>query len=191
MLSHHDLGSDPIPSQARLVTVFTSMEQFLRSQQSSATNRDRGTSYSHNRLHEQSSVDNKGMEQDMNTQWTRSRTEKMIGGVAGGIAERYGWDPTLVRLGFVLLAFANGFGVLLYLIMLVVMRQSGSVAVSPSGGSFSEGGPYASSSTGGNRLLGYVLLGIGALVLANMLNLTGPMIAVLLLAAGWHLIRSR
>ncbi len=32
----------------------------------------------------------------------RSRTNRMIGGVAGGIAEYFNIDPTLVRLGFVL-----------------------------------------------------------------------------------------
>jgi len=42
----------------------------------------------------------------MNTQLRRSRTNKLVGGVAGGIAETYGWDPTLVRLGFVILTLA-------------------------------------------------------------------------------------
>src|SRR5258708_4800676 len=31
---------------------------------------------------------------------TRSRTDRMIGGVAGGIARTYGFDPALVRLAF-------------------------------------------------------------------------------------------
>jgi len=29
---------------------------------------------------------------------TRSAEDRMIFGVCGGIAQRYGWDPTLVRL---------------------------------------------------------------------------------------------
>jgi phage shock protein C len=34
--------------------------------------------------------------------------EKVIAGVCGGIAERYGWDPTVVRVVFVLIFFAGG-----------------------------------------------------------------------------------
>jgi phage shock protein C len=37
----------------------------------------------------------------------RSR-DKVIAGVCGGIAERYGWDPTVVRVVFVLIFFFGG-----------------------------------------------------------------------------------
>jgi len=51
--------------------------------------------------------------------------DRIIGGVCGGIAEYYGWDPTLVRVAFVLLAvFSSAFpGVLVYLLLWVVMPQ--------------------------------------------------------------------
>lgn len=32
----------------------------------------------------------------------RSRTNSWLGGVCGGIAQRWGWDPTLIRVLFVL-----------------------------------------------------------------------------------------
>jgi phage shock protein PspC (stress-responsive transcriptional regulator) len=51
----------------------------------------------------------------------RSRTEKMIGGVCGGIAAYVGVDPTIVRILWVLITFLAGFGVLLYLICWAVM----------------------------------------------------------------------
>ncbi|MEM7492530.1 MAG: envelope stress response membrane protein PspC [Pseudomonadota bacterium] len=38
----------------------------------------------------------------------RSRTEKVWLGVCGGAAERFGWEPTLVRLLFVLSFFVAG-----------------------------------------------------------------------------------
>ncbi|HZX47134.1 MAG TPA: PspC domain-containing protein [Clostridia bacterium] len=38
----------------------------------------------------------------------RSQTDKMIAGVCGGIAEYFGIDSTLVRLGWVLFTFAGG-----------------------------------------------------------------------------------
>ena len=33
-----------------------------------------------------------------NKKLTRSRKERMIAGVCGGLAEYLGWDPTLVRI---------------------------------------------------------------------------------------------
>ena len=52
----------------------------------------------------------------------RSRTNKMIAGVCGGIAEWMDWDPTLVRLGYVLLSILSiAFpGILVYLVFWLV-----------------------------------------------------------------------
>ncbi|MFZ6021558.1 MAG: PspC domain-containing protein, partial [Chloroflexota bacterium] len=47
----------------------------------------------------------------------RSRQERMLGGVCGGLAEYLGLDPTVVRLVFLLLFFLGGQGLLVYLIM--------------------------------------------------------------------------
>src|SRR3954447_11544420 len=44
----------------------------------------------------------------------RSRDDKMIAGVAGGIGEYFGIDPVLVRIGFVGLALLGGAGLVLY-----------------------------------------------------------------------------
>lgn len=51
----------------------------------------------------------------------RSRSDRMIGGVCGGIAHYFGVDSVLVRLIFVVVAFAVGSGLLLYLVLWVVM----------------------------------------------------------------------
>lgn len=51
----------------------------------------------------------------------RSRTEKMIGGVCGGVAVYFNIDPTLVRILWVAMTLVVGVGILLYLIMWVVM----------------------------------------------------------------------
>ncbi len=51
----------------------------------------------------------------------RSRTEKMIAGVCGGIAEYLDVDPTIVRVLWVLVALLAGTGILLYLILWIVM----------------------------------------------------------------------
>jgi phage shock protein C len=51
----------------------------------------------------------------------RSRTERMIAGVCGGVAEYFEVDPTLVRLIWVAITVMAGAGILLYLIMWVIM----------------------------------------------------------------------
>ena len=55
----------------------------------------------------------------------RSRTEKMIGGVCGGLAEYFNVDPTIVRVIWVALAILPipGSAILAYLILWVVMPQ--------------------------------------------------------------------
>jgi len=54
----------------------------------------------------------------------RSNANRMIAGVCGGIAEYLNVDPTLIRLGFVLLTFVSGAGVLLYLVMAIVIPRA-------------------------------------------------------------------
>lgn len=50
----------------------------------------------------------------------RSRTNSMIGGVCGGIAEYLEIDPTIVRLGFALLGLFYGIGIVSYLILWII-----------------------------------------------------------------------
>jgi phage shock protein PspC (stress-responsive transcriptional regulator) len=51
----------------------------------------------------------------------RSRTEKMIGGVCGGLAQYVGIDPTIVRALWVAISLFAGFGIILYLILWVIV----------------------------------------------------------------------
>ena len=44
-----------------------------------------------------------------------------LAGVCAGIAEYFGWDPTWVRLIWVLFTLAGGSGLILYLIAAVIM----------------------------------------------------------------------
>ena len=46
----------------------------------------------------------------------RSRTDRVIGGVAAGIAQHLGVETIVVRAGFVLLSAAFGFGIVVYLL---------------------------------------------------------------------------
>jgi phage shock protein PspC (stress-responsive transcriptional regulator) len=51
----------------------------------------------------------------------RSRSERMITGVCGGLAEYFDIDPTVVRLLFVVASLLGGPGLLAYIIFLVLM----------------------------------------------------------------------
>jgi phage shock protein C len=51
----------------------------------------------------------------------RSRTEKMVGGVCGGLAEYFAVDPTLVRAIWVVFTLLGGAGLLAYIILWVIM----------------------------------------------------------------------
>lgn len=52
-----------------------------------------------------------------------SRTDKKLAGVCGGIAEYFDIDATLVRLIWVLLTFAGGAGLPIYIIAAIVMQE--------------------------------------------------------------------
>ena len=53
----------------------------------------------------------------------RSRSNKIVAGVCGGIGEYFNVDPTLIRLGFVALSFMFGGGLLVYIVAAIVMPQ--------------------------------------------------------------------
>ena len=51
----------------------------------------------------------------------RSRKDRMIAGVCGGLAQHFGMDPTWVRLFFILLFFLGGCSILIYIIMWLIV----------------------------------------------------------------------
>lgn len=54
----------------------------------------------------------------------RSRENKMIAGVCGGLATYFKMDPTLVRLLYVLVSLASvGIGVVVYIVMMIVFPE--------------------------------------------------------------------
>jgi len=54
----------------------------------------------------------------------RSKKNRMIAGVCGGIAEYFDIDPVLVRIIAVLTIFANGIGIIAYIIAWVIIPQN-------------------------------------------------------------------
>jgi phage shock protein C len=53
----------------------------------------------------------------------RSRSDRWLFGVCGGIADYFSVDPTLVRVLFVIFTLIFGSGILLYLILWLIIPQ--------------------------------------------------------------------
>ena len=51
----------------------------------------------------------------------RSETDKILGGVCGGIAEVYNLDPTLIRLALILFTLMGGSGLLAYILAWIII----------------------------------------------------------------------
>jgi phage shock protein C len=51
----------------------------------------------------------------------RSQSQRMIGGVCGGLGDYLSVDPTIIRLLFVAAAIFGGHGLLLYLVLLLLV----------------------------------------------------------------------
>jgi len=87
----------------------------------------------------------------------RSRTERVVAGVGGGLAEYLGVDPVLVRIAIVALGFA-GVGVLGYIIAWIVIPEApvDHVATAP--------GPDANSA---KFVVGLLLVGAGILYMID------------------------
>ena len=57
----------------------------------------------------------------------KSRTDRKLCGVCGGVAEYFGIDPTIVRLGLVILVLCFGTGILAYLIAAIIIPEQDNV----------------------------------------------------------------
>ena len=79
----------------------------------------------------------------------RSRRNRQLAGVAGGMAEYLEIDPTVVRLVWILSIFIGGFGILLYIIMAFIVPLDPRGLPGPGGGSWQAPGPSGTSPDGG------------------------------------------
>ena len=105
----------------------------------------------------------------------RKRRGRVLGGVAGGVAEHLGWPVEAVRVGFVVLTLAGGFGLVLY------AAYWAWLPVEPA-----EPGALDDAESEGRDLagvigLGSLAVGIALLLSARGINLTGSWFVPLLL----------
>jgi phage shock protein PspC (stress-responsive transcriptional regulator) len=64
----------------------------------------------------------------------RSSSDRIIGGVCGGLGRYFGIDPMLVRIGFVALALLGGTGFVVYAAAILLVPNDGEVQPSPTSG---------------------------------------------------------
>ncbi|SHJ83818.1 PspC domain-containing protein [Tepidibacter formicigenes] len=57
----------------------------------------------------------------------RSRKDKVLGGVCGGIAEYFGVDPALIRILWIISFFTIGLGFLAYIVCIVIIPENPNV----------------------------------------------------------------
>ena len=86
----------------------------------------------------------------MNTRLYRSRDDRMIAGVAGGLAELWDADPSLVRIGWALLAvFTGGIAIVVYIVMAIVVPEEDELVTWSTGGAVPPAGESVAGSSPG------------------------------------------
>jgi phage shock protein PspC (stress-responsive transcriptional regulator) len=83
---------------------------------------------------------------------TRSRSDRVVGGVCGGLGRYFNVDPLFFRIGVVVLAFVGGAGLLAYLAALLLVPSDG------------EDAPVAPGAQGRNRALVIAAVVVGLLI---------------------------
>lgn len=60
-----------------------------------------------------------------NKRFQRSSDKRLLAGVCGGISEYFGWEPTIVRIVFVVLTLLGFSGVFVYILAWLIMPAQG------------------------------------------------------------------
>lgn len=101
----------------------------------------------------------------------RSQSDRMIWGVCGGMANYLNVDPTVVRLIAVLLLFLGGSVILAYIVFAIVMPLELSKAAISQEVPKTDMTVPKESGKGSDVTVGIVLIVVGILFLAGVLNL--------------------
>jgi phage shock protein C len=90
----------------------------------------------------------------------RSRDERVIGGVCGGLGRYLGIDPVLLRIAFVILAIAGGGGILLYIVSWILIPEQ------REGEDLGTARPSSIDTT--RLIVGGALIAVGTILLLNL-----------------------
>ncbi len=113
----------------------------------------------------------------MKKQLQRSNRNKIIGGVASGIAEYFDIDPTIVRIIFIVTALGWGLSILLYIVLWIILPDEITTRFkqeSPQSSEFTDNISEINGSTitvsGVSKtkvILGFLLILLGIILLIN------------------------
>lgn len=87
----------------------------------------------------------------------RSRTDRILGGVCGGLGEYLGIDSNLIRIVWILLSFVYGVAIIIYIIAWILLPEKPEIEVEP------QGAPP--QPTNWTLIVGLILVGLGVLTL--------------------------
>lgn len=90
----------------------------------------------------------------------RSRDDRVIGGVCGGLGRYLGVDPVLLRIAFVILAIAGGGGIVVYLVAWAL------IPAERDGEDLGSARPAQADAT--RLIVGGVLIAVGTILLLNL-----------------------
>lgn len=128
--------------------------------------------------------------------WTRSRGDRLLAGVAGGLARRLDVDPLLVRVGFVVLTAAGGVGLVVYALLWALLPED-DTEPAPAGTTLDAALALAARHTASlspRRLIALGLMALGGLLLVRRLGLwlgDGLVWPIVLVAAGSAIVWAR
>ncbi len=103
----------------------------------------------------------------MSKQLYRSRNNKVIAGVCGGVAEYFEVDPTIIRIAWLLLAFPGGIGLIAYIICWIVMPEKSSRSIA-STNSYENEHQTPETNEKNKKIIGIVLIIIGSIFLFDI-----------------------
>ena len=90
----------------------------------------------------------------------RSRTDRVIAGVCGGVGRYLGVDPVLIRVAFVVLAILGGGGILLYILGWILIPEE------KEGETLGEAPPHSADMA--RLVFGGALIAIGVILLLGL-----------------------
>lgn len=102
----------------------------------------------------------------------RSRFDRVLAGVAGGVAKHFNLDPILIRVIFLVMALVGGGGLVAYIILWVLLPEE------PYNSAYAEGdapdmkennATHSVNSQSGSIIAGAILILLGSLFLADEL----------------------
>ena len=110
--------------------------------------------------------------------------DRKVGGVAGGIADYFAIDPTLVRVGFLVAIFAGGAGLIAYIVMWLAVPEAPA------------GGPPRFTDRRSPNVDPNTAVALGLLLIALVFAISGPfddsaLLPLALLGAGVYLLTQR